>query len=315
MKKIIALGALAIMIFAFATPVTAQETPSDTIEFEIRIATLEAMLESLMAQLTAIPAPAAGHAAVSVQRQETEQLERLMFRFQYYGVCFAIAQNEFLAHHQALTERQLALEKIRLELGFTTQNNLDDLTAVFNNLESQIELNHETIETQREHVNTRRGRQGYEFIRDFAIPTPGSASVNSADELRRHLTQSNATLTVLNSALNQARGHINWDETDLMEEQRDLLLRQLELAAITAWNNYQSARTQHDLAVSEAPLLETRLNLIDDMYELGEISTIDKMASRFAIYAEQHAADAAAITLSMAIAEIEFMRRGILGFA
>ncbi|MCL1878696.1 MAG: TolC family protein, partial [Defluviitaleaceae bacterium] len=272
----------------------------------------EAMLESLINQLTAAPQPAAGHATVAEQRRETEQLERLMFRFQYYGVSFAMVQNEFLTHHRELTERQLALENVRIELGFTTQNDLEDLAAVLNNLESQIELNRETIETEQLHINTRRGRSGYEFIRDFTIPAPGRVQVRSADELRRHLMQNNVALTVTENALRDAHWHLSHAELSLLREQRDLLARQLELAAITAWNNYRSARNLYDLAVSERPLLEARLELIDDMYELGELSEIDKMAKRFVIYAEQHAADAAALALAVAIAEIEFMARGIL---
>jgi len=121
-------------------------------------------------------------------------------------------------------------------------------------------------------------------------------------------------LAVLESHLNQAfsrNTHMN--ELRLLEEQRDLLLRQLEIAAINSWNAYLNAKAQHNSMAETRPLLQSRLNLIDEMFNLGEISEVEQMELRFNIYAERHNADQAAITLSMSIAEINSMMRGIGG--
>lgn len=313
MKKIISIFLCAVMILSFATPVFADEPngngappPPVGNNLEARIATLEATIERLLAQLAA--APPVDHNAVSRQREEAEQLEQLMYRMTYYGVILTIAHNDLLLRQHELTERQLELENVRFELGLTTQRNLDDLTVSLNNLERQIALNRETIQSRRRHLGRRGGGL------DFQIPSPGAAEINSADVLRERLIRNNASLAVLTGHLSQAMWrNVSWNEIRLMEEQIDLLTRQLELAALTTWNNYQSARTTHALAVAERPLLAARLDLIDDMYDLGEISEVDKMAMRFAVYAERFEADAAVIALAMSVAEIEFMLRGVVG--
>ncbi|MCL2199556.1 MAG: TolC family protein, partial [Defluviitaleaceae bacterium] len=139
-----------------------------------------------------------------------------------------------------------------------------------------------------------------------------AATIRNPQALRENLISNNTALYTLNSHINQAAWHgVSWQEIRLMEDQRDLLTRQLEITALTAWNNYQSARTAQALAHENRPLLQTRQTLVEEMYELGEISQIEKLQLTLAIQAEKFQADQAAISLALAIAEINFMSRGI----
>ena len=304
MKKIFGI-ALIFVMFA-TTQVAAYYAPSA----EERIAGLEATIAALLAQLDA--APDTNHQTVRRQREEAAQLERLMFRFSYYGLCMKIAHNDFLAEQLVLTRRQLELETVRRELGFATQTNVNELAALVASIELQLDQNAVTIPAEKRHIETRRSRTGYEFIRDFSVPSPGNTRVGSADALRENLIQNNVALTVLDGHINQASRHrVHHEEIRMMNEQRDLLTRQLEMAAIAGWNGYHAARVAFEQATAEAPLLETRLALIYEMFELGEISEVNKMAMRFAVRAEKHATDMAAIALAMSIAELEFMMLGI----
>ncbi|MCL2357569.1 MAG: TolC family protein [Defluviitaleaceae bacterium] len=304
MKKIIAIFLCAVMIFA--TPIAAQADyglPGGGLEG--RIAELEAQLAALMGQLSG---GGTDHAALSRQRREAEHLEQFMYNMTYYGVVLTIAHNDLLIRQRELTARQIALENVRLELGFTTQRNLDYMAAELTALERQIELNRDTIQAERQLLGRRRARYGQDFRNDFVIPTPSRPDVRNADALRTRLIENNASLAVLEGHMGRGVG---WSEMMLMEEQRNLLTRQLELSAVTAWNNYLDARSAHELAVSEQSLRRSRLELIDEMFELGEISEVDRMAMRFGVYVEQFAADAAAVALAVSVAEIELMMRGV----
>jgi len=283
-------------------------------ELEARIAVLEATLAALMAALDT-GAPFTDHALIERQRQEAIELERFMYHMTYYSIVLSVAHNDLLIRQRTLTERQLQLENVRLELGFTTQNNVDDLSAMLNSLVRQIELNNTTTQAQRRHVETRRGREGYGFIGNFSIPSPSTTSTGrSLDDLRTNLVRNNTALAALESHISQAWQHnMHWNEIRLLEEQRDLLRRQLEMAAMNSWSAYTAARAEFNLAVSERPLLQSRLNMIDELFNLGEISEVDRLASRFAIYAELHRADMAAVALAMSIAELNYMMRGIVG--
>ncbi|MCL1882936.1 MAG: hypothetical protein FWF81_04190 [Defluviitaleaceae bacterium] len=288
----------------FTIPVYADEF------LENRVANLEAQLAALLAALDAMPPT--DHGAIHLQRQEAVHLERFMFRMKYYNVCLNIAQNQLLTHRRELTERQLELEEVRLELGLTTQNNIDDLAALLDGLTQQIELNNETIQINKQHIETRRGQQGYEFIRNFQIPSPTSANARTLDELRTNLIRNNVALATLESHIRQAfQSGMSWHEIQLLEEQRALLTRQLEMAAINSRTTYLAAKTGHNLARDTRPLLDSRLELVDEMFYLGELSEVEKKELRFNIYTELHIAEQVAIALAMSIAELNFMMLGI----
>jgi hypothetical protein len=282
-----------------------------TDELGNRISELEAQLMALWSIISA--QPEVDHWAIDRQIAEAAELERYMFQIKYYSVCLTIANNNLLNRQRTLTERQLRLERVRLELGFSTQRDVNDINAAFNSINRQIEHNNEIVRISREHINTRRSTSGYGFIGNFGIPAPASPNARSAEELRRGLVNNNTSLFVLERQINQLnRQNVPWAEVRLLQEQRELLVRQLEMVAINSWSAYLDARTQHDLAVALRPLLESRLNLIDEMFRLGEISEVERMEQRFSAYEELHRLDITAIMLVIAVAELDFMMKGIM---
>jgi len=316
LKRLTALAISVLMLFSFSLTVSANEPPiippnggdngsNALIEaLEMRIATLEATLAALLA---ALDTPQfVDHWLIEQQRQEAVELERFMMRMTYYGVVLTLTHNDLLIRQRDLTRRQLELENVRLELGFTTQNNVDDMQALLNSLIRQIELNNTTTTEQRRHVSG---------LGNFRIPTPSTTSrVRSLDELRSSLISNSTALAVMNSHINQAWQHnMSWNEIRLLEEQRDLLRRQLEIVALNGWSAYTAARAEFNMAVAERPLLQSRLEMIDELYELGEIGEVDRLTMRFDIYSQLHMADMAAIALAMSIVELDFMMQGIIG--
>jgi len=285
---------------------------TSTEHLENRIRELEMQLMFLTAMFNVTPE--VDHASITRQRQEAVLLERYVLHLTYYSVCLAIAQNNLLVQQQELLERQLKLENVRYELGFSTQNNVTDLEAILNNVTRQIQINNTTILVQRRQFDSRRGQQGYGFIRNFEIPNPSTPNARSEDTLRTNLIRYNTSLFVLGSHIDQARRHrVTGNEISLLEEQQDLLRRQLEIAATNTWDAYLNARAQHNLALSEQDLLHSRLNLIEEMFYLGEISEVDRLAQRFNIYVELHRVELTSVTLAIAIAEVNFMMLGIVG--
>ncbi|MCL1863664.1 MAG: TolC family protein [Defluviitaleaceae bacterium] len=307
MSKIIAFLLITIITI---TPVLA-EPASEPDNLLARIAELEAQLAALTAALNTPPFVDLG--TVQRQRQEAIQLERFMFQAKYYGACLTIAHTDLLTYQHELTKKQLNLEYVLYDLGLSTQNNINDIHTTLNSLSRQIELNNELIRPKRRLIETRRNREGYEFIGNFRIPVRNNALVSSAETLRENLLRNNTALIVLNSHLNQAAWQgASWQEVRLLEEQRDLLTRQLEIAALTSWNNYQNAKSALALTRETLPLLQARQTLTEEMYTLGEISSMEKANILFAIRVEKFQADQSAIALAMAIAEVNFMSQGVI---
>jgi hypothetical protein len=312
MKKIFAAIMLcAALVFSSAAPVLADPPPAPSLED--RIAELEATIAGLMAAMNA--PQFVDHGAIERQRRENVQAERFMFHMMYYGIVLSNSHISLLRAHHKLMERQFELEEFKYELGLSTQNTLDEMELALADLARQIETLTASTTAQRRQVETRRDRDGYDFIGNFRIPTPARrATPRDVRELQENLLRYSGALATLNSHINQASRHgAHWNEIRLMEEQRDMLRRQLELAALATWNNYTAARAEFNATVAMRSLLETRSTMIDNLLEFGEISATDHKAMRFGIYAEQIAADMAAVALSMAIAEVNYMMRGIIG--
>ncbi|MCL2388704.1 MAG: TolC family protein [Defluviitaleaceae bacterium] len=304
-KKIFAIFMCAVMLVSFVTPLAAEDFGTSYLENRIR--ELEAQLAAMQNAMAS--AAFVDAAALNRQRRDAQELERYMFHMKYYGVILTIAQNDLLIRQRTLTQRQLDIENVRLELGFTTQKNMDDLTAMLNSLERQIESNNQNIRLQQQQLNERRGRDGYEFIGNYRIPNTINAQVANANALQRSLITNSVALRELNNSIDQAHG-ASWNALSNMHEQRVMLERQLEVSAISSWNAYQNAKAQRNSAVATRPLLQSRLDLIDEMFYLGEISEIDKLAQRFAIYTELHHIDITAILLAMSVAEVNMMAQG-----
>ena len=275
-------------------------------ELEERIGMLEGMLTELLAFLDELSrAGEVDHAAIDRQIREAADLERFMLRLEYYNVCSIIASTDLLRRQRTLTERQLELERVRLSLGFSTQSNVDALTAYLNSLRRQIELNDDIVQIKKPPVNS---------IGNFGIPAPASPIARTVDELRTALIRNNAALFVIDRQINQMnRQNAPWAEIRLLRTQRELLVRQLEMAAANAWTAYLTAKAQYDLAQAARSTLASRLNMIDELFRIGEISAIARLEQRYAVYEELHGADMAAIALAVAVAELDFMMMGVVG--
>jgi len=256
-------------------------------------------------------------ATIERRTREAAELDRYMLRMQYYNACLLLINNDLLAHRLALAERQLEVERVRLTLGLSTQKNVDALNVQVNGLRSQIEQSEEALQIKKSDINAKRDVPGYDFIGDFSVPTPDTPDVGSVEELKVSLTRNNVALFELNREMNNLSRNEDFrfwfsQELRLMGTQRDLLINQLELAATTGWSAYLDARAQYDLAEESRPLLEARLDLLDEMFRLGEISQIGWLAQRHAVYEELHMADMAAIALAVAVAGLDVMVRGIM---
>jgi hypothetical protein len=272
-------------------------------ELEAWIAGLEAQLSELWAFISA--QPEVDYAAINRQIREAAEIERFIFRLEYYNVCFIIANTDLLRHQRTLTERQLELERVRLALGFSSQRNVDALSAHLNSLRRQIELNDEIVQIKRRPVSS---------IGNFEIPASASPVARTVDELRSALIRNNAALFVLERQISQmSRQGASNAEIRLMRAQRDLLVRQLEMAATNGWTAYLTAKAQYDLAQAARPAPLARLNFLDELLRIGEIGAVARLEQRYAVYEELHGADMTAIALAVAVAELDFMMIGITG--
>jgi len=318
-RKFIAMLICVAVISAGVAPIVSAD-PSVPLTLEEQVAMLQGQVAALTGMLSGLMGTLEGMASmgqidqdvIDRQLRDAELMEQHMFRMQYYGACMTVINNEMLRQLIDLTERQLEIERVQLSLGLTTQLSVDALSAQLTSLNSQLRLSNDALRRTQEHINIRRGRAGFGFIGDFGVPEPGAPEAESAEELRRTFIRRNVSLFNLDNQIRQMneQGASN-SQIQLMNAQRNLLVRQLELSANSNWSSYLEARANYNLAQAARPMLEARVALLDEMYRVGEISEFEWMRQRHGAYDELHRADMAAILLAMSIAVIDAMMNGL----
>jgi len=261
------------------------------------------------------------------QAAQSVATERLMLQIEYYNVTALLSGTELLKHNIALAERHLGVERTRLSLGETTQMSVDLVYAELNALNRQREISEKTFRVRRQWIDQSLGLPGYDFIRDYTVPVPASPQANSLSALKTGLMNYDLSLYIVDRQIAQQNEFlaelIDTDsdieiieavkvEISRLNAEREALRNQLELAATNRWLAYQEAKVQHDLAVTMRPALTARLELISLMYDLGEISTVERLSLEAEVYEELHNMNLAAIALAIIVAELDVMAVGVI---
>ncbi|MCL2249773.1 MAG: TolC family protein [Oscillospiraceae bacterium] len=216
----------------------------------------------------------------AIQLGQVDVSERFMFQIEYYNVVALRLQKELLRRNIALAQRQLEVEHVRFNLGETTQSNVDLANVQLQAFVAQLELVYESFSLRAEIVDRKRGLPGFEFIGDYSLPNISTPNVTDLNTLISNLLSG-----------------------DIMPE----MATQIEMTATAQWIAYLDAKMQYDLAATMRPILMVRLDLIAELYALGEISYIEKLAHELEVYEELFSADMATITLAIAIAELNVL--------
>jgi len=259
--------------------------------------------------------------------RQIEISERLMYRIEYYSAVALRLQSELLSQSIVLAQRQLEVERVRLMLGETIQGSVELSYAQVHAVTEQQRIADESFSLRAEIVSRRRGHSCFEFIDDFTLPTsshPRAADLSSLivgllgnnvsyGLITRQITESNAILADLTQAgAGFGTIEIIQSEIHILTTEQGFMRSQLEITATAGWITYLDARVQYDLAQAMRPMLTARLDLIAELYAMGEISHIEKLTHELEVLEELFNADMAIIALATVIAELDAMMLGVV---
>ena len=216
-----------------------------------------------------------------IQLSQADISEKLMFQIEYYNVVALRLQKELLRRNIALAQKQLEVEHVRFYLGETTQSSVVLANAQLRAFTMQLELVNESFSLRTEIINQRRGLPGFEFIGDYSLPSVSAPNVPDLNTLMSNLLSSNITPE---------------------------MATQIEMTATAQWIAYLDAKMQYNLASTMRPILMARLDLIAELYFLGEISSLERLAHEVEVYEELFSADMATIALAIAVAELNALQ-------
>jgi hypothetical protein len=296
---------------------------------QLQVNDLSAVIIALLDELNKASTIDYDEDAIERQIAQVVITERFIYQTEYNRGILLRRNGAFLAQQRDLLITQITVERVRLALGETTQESLDSLIRQLAGIEGEIKHNHDSWLVVSAFVNIRADRRNYEFIQRYQIPEALPLFSHSSARLASDLIANNATLnanmsqqTRLQERLDELRNGSDEerDSTTALELEIEhlsvsisLFEQQLRIAALSKYNSYTEALARYEIYLAQRPALDTRLELLERLLEAGELSRLEYMNLRFAVYEELYRADVAAITLMNLVAELEFMSLGIVG--
>jgi len=262
--------------------------------------------------------------------QQTEQIEvseRLMFQIEYYNISALLSSYELLKRSIVLSERELEVERVRLSLGEVTQNGVNAFVVQLATLNRQSETITEALQIRMQLVEQKRGLPGYEFIGDYTIPLTSSPRANSLDALTSGVKNNNISLLSFEGEIdhqNKLLAELVDNDVDValidavkmeinrLTTEQGFLRTQLELSAAALWISYLEIKTEYELAEIMRPLFSARFELIETLYYLGEISTLEKLRLEQEVHGEIHRLDLKAVEFAIVVAQLNAMMEGVV---
>ena len=281
------------------------------------VAVLHESLSSLFDSLASSP----DIDLMNMQARQSAGTQRHITRIEYYNIIRLNLETGLLRQQRDLVSRQIRVARVRIDLGLTT---LDDKNAMQNlqdSLTQQINVNDETLRRMKPFLRTRMRSLGESFDYNFSAVRPTASNASSADSLKVALLNSNASLMSLErqlERLDDSKLQTQADNTryiqserELIMAQKSLLTKQLELMALNSWAAYVETTLQHYTAQQTRPMLNARLNLLDTMFDIGEISELTWLEQRFEVNRQLHAINTAAVARAIAVADVNLIMSGL----
>ncbi|MCL2249578.1 MAG: hypothetical protein FWC13_09940 [Oscillospiraceae bacterium] len=261
------------------------------------------------------------------QLRQNEINERFLYRVEYYNAIALRLRIELMNRNVTLAQRQFEIERVRLYLGETTQGNVDFAYVQMHAVADQRQLIEDSFLLRVEVINRKRGVFGFEFITDYTLPPTSSPYASDLSSLTTGLLNNNISLEIITQQIDEHNAVLaDLIETNadaeiierLQTEINNLSIEQgfirgrLEMVATIRWIAYLDAKMQSDLAMTMRPILIANLDLIGELYVLGEISYLEKLTYELEVYEELFNAYMAEIALAIAIAEINTLMLGVV---
>jgi len=299
-------------------------------QFAAQINSQQAQIVDLQMQIimlqTALTPAAPDETLLEQQISQARSTETYIFQVEYNNVLLLIENGKLLQLQSELLDKQISVEKVKLQLGETTQNALDVLLAQKSGVEQQIMINGESVKLKKEYIKTKADISGFLFIADYEISAAAPPLYDKTlNQLRAALIGSNTTLYMYDEQISAKfdqilsmsgadNSVISAAQTELEQitAQRELYAQQLAWAAIDKYAAYSDALTQYNAAAALRPALQERLTQLDAAFASGEISELDLLSQQFSIEQELYKVNAASITLSSAVVELELLEQGIV---
>jgi conjugal transfer/entry exclusion protein len=268
---------------------------------------------------------------LAIQSKQSQNSVKYLFTSESNNVRSLIINGRLMEHKIALLDKQIAVEKVKLSLGESSQMSVDALETQASSARLQFSANKDIVVAKRGYLKTKADAVGYETVMDYSVPEKVDTFYEkSAEELKSALLDNNVNLKMYKRQLEKLDENFKdmydnpagvSDETleatnaqiDQMSAQVSMYEEQLAWTAINKYAEYEAACAQYESAISSRPLLNAQLVLIDTAYASGEISEIACLEQKYSIYEELSKADSAVVNLLNVIAQLEMMENGVVG--
>ncbi|WP_163193612.1 TolC family protein [Clostridium thermarum] len=261
--------------------------------------------------------------------KQQKLVEKYQLQVQYYNICLLMKQLNLAKSELELINKQIEVEEEKLNQGLSTQLAVDDLKSRKKLASDNITSITNAIELGKSEMKVKLNEnKDVVFDPNFVIPTDVqgedtynlSTLTSKCKENNLQLAEINANIAFQSVLVNSIKSYVGDGDSSYIAvntELSNLLLnketvdKELSLYVEKQYNSFKNSLNNYNSMIQRKDILNRQLTVIDEQYNAGQISQLEKLTQRYSVLQELLDVDKAIVDKLNAITVMELVEEGI----
>jgi outer membrane protein TolC len=263
------------------------------------------------------------------KRKQQQLVEKYQLQVQYYNVGLLMKQLTFTESELELINKQIEVEEEKLNQGLSTQLTVDDLKSRKKltsdnivNLTASIELGKSEMKAK---LNENKD---VVFDPNFTIPAEVQGEdtyslatlITKCKENNLQLVETNLSIALQTGLNSTIKGYIGESDSYYMALEAelsklllnaDIINKNLSLYVEQQYNSFKNSLNHYNSMIHRKSILDRQMIVIDEQYNAGKISQLERLSQRYSVLKELLDVDKAIVDKLNAITVMGLVEQGI----
>lgn len=263
------------------------------------------------------------------RRSQRKLIERYQLQVQYYNVCLLMRQLDFAQNELELINKQIEVEEEKLKQGLSTQLAVDDLVSRRSLASDNITSVSRAVELGKSEMKVKLNEnKDIVFNPNFTIPSEAAGQdsytltglTNSCKSNNLQLIEANAYAGYQNALADSIKSYVGETDSAYLTVSAELMKMRLSATAIDQslglyveqqYNSFRDSLNHYNSMIGRKAVLSRQLQVIEERYNAGQISQLDRLNQRYNVLKELLDVDKAVVDKLNAGVMIGLVEQGI----
>ncbi|WP_139903614.1 hypothetical protein [Clostridium thermarum] len=261
--------------------------------------------------------------------KQQKLVEKYQLQVQYYNICLLMKQLTLAESELELINKQIEVEEEKVNQGLSTQLIVDELKSRKKLISDNISSITYTIELGKSEMKVKLNEnKDVVFDPNFIIPTDVQGEdtysldtlIGKCKENNLQLAETNANIALQSVLANTIKSYVGEADSSFIAVNtelsklllnKDTLDKELSLYVEQQYNSFRDSLNKYDSMKQRKGILDRQLTAIDEQYNAGQISLLEKLSQRYSVLKELLDVDTAIVDKLNAITIMELVENGI----